>query len=376
MNRIDSPTTLPSRAIRIDPRGPKNTSVFRPNEILEGEILEQVDVHHTLIRLKGHDFLAESRLSLPEGTKILLQVAATYPQVILNPVSGEEKNNLFVEFLLKKYLPIHLASGPSPVSLSKLNEMISGRLPPRLRETLEELFALLSPFSTEELLHADPNHLREVVARSGLFFENKLKHLTEARTGDPLEKMVREDLKGLSVNLNDQLKSLSQSGDDRREGSVPLGKIGSSLDQILDKIEGTQVLNLFSSEDRQNIFLLLPLWLPNDLYFAEINITLPHSRPDGSEAEGMSILFLLQMPEWGRVSLELKVKEKDLYGTFSVSDAEVASFLKENFSALSERLTTLGFHPQLSIAVEDPEKIPQSLFPGAGVSDSLLNIVI
>jgi len=267
MNRIDSPTTLPSRAIRIDPRGPKNTSVFRPNEILEGEILEQVDVHHTLIRLKGHDFLAESRLSLPEGTKILLQVAATYPQVILNPVSGEEKNNLFVEFLLKKYLPIHLASGPSPVSLSKLNEMISGRLPPRLRETLEELFALLSPFSTEELLHADPNHLREVVARSGLFFENKLKHLTEARTGDPLEKMVREDLKGLSVNLNDQLKSLSQSGDDRREGSVPLGKIGSSLDQILDKIEGTQVLNLFSSEDRQNIFLLLPLWLPNDLYF-------------------------------------------------------------------------------------------------------------
>jgi hypothetical protein len=376
MTRIDFPFSLPARAISIDLQSLKNTSVFRSNEILEGEILGQVDLHHTLIRIKGYEFLAEGHLSFPKGAKILLRVAATSPQVILNPVSGEEKHALFIDLLLKRYLPAHFSSGSSPVSLSKLNELMSGSLPPQLRDTLEKLSALLSHFSTEGIVNADPNYLREIVTRSGLFFENKMKQLTEGQRNDPPEKIVREDLKGLLITLKDQLTSVDQPGNDRREVSVSPQKISGGLEQVLDKIEGTQVLNLLSSEERQNIFLLLPLWLPNDLYFSEVNISLPNARGEGTDAEGVSILFLLQMPEWGRMSLELKVREKELYGTFSVSDGEVASFLEENFPALCERLTNMGFHPRLNIAVEDPEKIPHSLFPGAGVSDSLLNIVI
>jgi hypothetical protein len=76
------------------------------------------------------------------------------------------------------------------------------------------------------------------------------------------------------------------------------------------------------------------------------------------------------------LTLEARMKGENLYGLFKVSDPGVASFLEENLTGLKERLSGLGFDPQLNVSVETPEESSRNLLSEMGAVNSLLNIVI
>jgi flagellar hook-length control protein FliK len=149
------------------------------------------------------------------------------------------------------------------------------------------------------------------------------------------------------------------------------------LGQFVDKIELYQLLNLNQTDPQEGVLLFFPLWMQNNLQFVELNFSFPRQDRKATGKEGLSILFLLHLPDWGRMRIEVRVKGKGLYCSFLVSDPEVKKVLKQAFPELSQSLKQAGFEPLLQVSVESSERIGQSLVPDMKKwADSLLNIVV
>ena len=104
---------------------------------------------------------------------------------------------------------------------------------------------------------------------------------------------------------------------------------------------------------------------------------MPRRDSEGTGRKGISILFLLDLPELGKISIEVRVKEKALYCRFSVSDQKASLFLGRHVPELHTRLVRLGFDPQLSLSVDSPEKMTQTFLQEiGGERDPLLNLVV
>jgi len=374
MNLIDLPPL--SRMIHLKSSLQGDLSFFRIGDVLEGNVVQQIDDHHVMIRMRGHDFLAESHLPLCLNMKGHFRVEATDPQVILKLIPEGERENLPIASWATKYL----TDAPSLESLSRamlsLWAMESEAIPSSLKATAEALRALVGRFSLQAPFSLDANDLQEFMTRSGLFFEHQLGHLIESHEGDLFDQVVTKDLKGLAFRLRGELESFLASRNSPEKHLATLKEIVGGLDRLLHKIEGYQILNLHPSDSQGKIFLLLPLWFQNQLQFVEMNIFPPPSDPDLSDSEGISIFFLLHMPEWGKVSIEAKVRGKGLHCLFKVTEPEIATFLSQAFPDLERALTKIGLQAQLGVSVEEEEKLPQSFLSEEMEKQSLLDIVI
>jgi hypothetical protein len=375
MKRID-PSSFPLlKGIWVEPRSKEGPPTFPLHDILEGEVLDRIDDRQIMIRLEGRSYLAESRIPLLKGDRILLRVEARDPRVILTPLAAGEEPVPGSPFPLKTFSGLF---GPETqtVSLSGLQRLLNPGVPREIRESFEKLIDLLARFSVEDPSRLDSGEITKCVDRSGLLFERKIGRMIESGIGSPWEKMVEGDLKGLLITLREKRVEGHPSYRLPEKMRHALDETGDALNRILDKIEAAQVLNLLPVEDRQRIFLLLPLWFREQLHFADVQISLPRGRGDASEPEEFTVLFLLDMPDWGRLSLEATLKGKKFYGLFKVSDPAVASFLQENLPGLQERLNEMGFAPQLNVSAEAPEKSSQHILSEMEGIDSLLNVVI
>ena len=188
--------------------------------------------------------------------------------------------------------------------------MKGGIVPLRMQRTMDRLTALLQGFSIRKPFSLDPEHLQEIVTQGGLFLERKLRDLVETQAEDQYDQIVIGDMKGLLMKLRGQLKSLMALGNHQGEAPLSLKDMVSSLDHLLRKIEGYQLLNLNPSNHPGKIFLLLPLWFQHNLQLVEMNISLPRPDRDRSASGEHAIFFLLHMPGWGKMSIEVKMKGK------------------------------------------------------------------
>ena len=376
MSEIDSTPPILSKLIRVESRSEENPLGFRLGETLLGRVVEQIDQHHAILQIKGYDLLVESHISLSKNMEGLFQVEATYPQIVLRRIPEGEVMDPADGAWIRKYLSFDFPSGNLSEKLSNLWDIGTKIILPQMRDKIEPLLELIGRFSIEEPFSLNPDRLQEIVNQSGLFFEHKLKNLIQNPVQGQWDQWVMGDFKGLLVRLISQLKSLPPQTLGPGDDGHGLDEMVSGLDQILHKIEGYQILNLDPSNPYR-LFLLLPFWFQRSLQLVELNISLPHKDPHESHSEETSILFLLCLPEWGKMSIEVKMKGKGLSCRFKVSDPEVSAFLKAAFPELNERLDRVGFQPQLTISTENPENILQAWFHELeGEVKSLLNVVV
>ena len=153
--------------------------------------------------------------------------------------------------------------------------------------------------------------------------------------------------------------------------------LGKGVDQLIQKLELVQLLNLVQSNPQEKIFVLLPVWFENQPQFLELNISLPRQGSKSREEESLSVLFLLHLPHLGRMNIEVKMKGKSLYCQFRVTDPTVAKFMDPFFSDLKTRLDSLGFQSYLNISTEPLTQVSSSLVSEVGEElKSLLSIVV
>jgi hypothetical protein len=375
LDNVNFPPSISTEYILVNPRSGESPIPFQSGEILRGTVIDPVDPLHTLIRIKGEEILVENRaVSLTQGRELTLQVEEIHPKVILKIIPEESLPGARVESFLMKYLS-------SDCPLEKLAENLTGlwgisveRMDPEVQGTLKQLFSLLNGFSPL-LSPSGPAELQGIVAQSGLFWEAKLRRLIEGQGKESFDSLLEGDLKGLLLKLKAQLNSLIEQK--RIPEPAGIEKWVQALDQFVDKIELYQILNLSQADSKENLLLLFPLWVQNHLQFVELNFSFPRQGAATSAAEESSIFFLLHFPDWGRMRIEVRVKEKSLSCSFTVSDPKVKEFLDRALPELSARLHQIGYGVLSHVSVEKAEKISPSLIPEMERwLNSLLNLVV
>ena len=375
MDKLNFPSPFPTEYILVNPRSGESPIPFQSGEILRGTVIDPVDSRHTLIRIKGEEILVENRAaSLTPGRELALQVEEIYPKVILKILSQEGLPGDRIESFLMKYLSSDRPLGELAEKLAGLWGISVERMDPEVQETLKQFSSLLSRFSPL-LSSSDPGELQGVLAQTGLFWEAKLRGLVEGRGENSFAALLEGDLKGLLLKLKSQLNSwIEQKRTPEPTGVENLVK---ALDQFVDKVELYQILNLSRAESKENVLFLFPLWVQNSLQFVELNFSFPRQGADTSAEEESSLLFLLHFPDWGRMRIEVRIKEKSLYCSFTVSDSKIKEFLDRALPELSARLHPIGYGVLSHVSVEEPEKISPSLIPEMEKwRNSLLNLVV
>ena len=360
MNQIHTASSfLSTKAIWVEFPSGEDPSFFPLGEVLEGRVIKQIDDRHAVVQFNGHDLLVESDLSLPNEMRGSFRVEATHPCVILKLLPEEGAIDPSIHPWFKSLSSSNLRMDHLFETLSFLR---GDTLPPQVRDTVEQLVTLLGLFSTDPSASLDPKQIQRIVTQSGLFFENRVKGLIETHKEDQIDQLVTEDLKGLVMKLRAQLSSLSPLKNHPDHHPIPVLDFEKDLEQILQGIKGHQIINIHSSDHPWRIFFLLPLWVQNDFQFIEMSLSLSHPEAGRSDSGGISLLFLLRMPEWGRLCVEVRMRGKGIYCRFVVSDPEVSAFLDKGFPELLEKLNGMGFQPHLSLSVETDEGMVQDWF--------------
>jgi hypothetical protein len=327
---------------------------LRRGEILEGMILGQEAPDHFLLRIKGQDVQVGTQIPLPASGKISLQVEAVMPQVILRLLAADGTGEATGLSLLKKYLgegvPLERLSG----NLSALGKMELDSLPPAIQKTILELKTLVAQYSPPFL--TDPQTLREKIFQSGLFWENRLQQLIEEKGGETFLQISRQDVKGLLLKLSSQIHEAAMNEGLDNKALVKAEEWVRGVEAYLQKIEAYQFTNQRYADSSEKWMLLLPLWIGQNLQFLELDLGFSRGNGTSREKEETSLLFLLQLPEVGRIRIEVLIRKDVFLCRFGLADPSFREWIQQNLPGLEKRLTVLGFHPSFSIAQEPLEE--------------------
>jgi hypothetical protein len=298
-------------------------------------------------------------------------VEETAPKVILRLLPTQAPEELKVDSLLKKYLGADAPLENLANRLSLLAKTGSQGIPPSVQEPLEQVGSLLRSLPDLSGLH--PDTLRMLVEKSGFFWENKVKNWMEGARGEPLSQVLREDLKGLGMKLLAQL----QSAGTKEVSPARVESLKKDLESFLQKVEFYQILNARNPEQTDRLYLFFPFWLGPNLQMVELNLSFPKKESAQGEGDGFSLLFLLNLPSWGKVRIEVQMRERTLFCRFLVGDGKVAEFIHRGFLGLQDRLQKLGFDPHLQASVESEETMRGTLAQELGKETPfLLSIII
>lgn len=354
------------------------SQLFHEGEIVRGKVIDQIDPQHAILRFRGHSLLVETRIPLDKGSEGSFRVEASSPKVILKVLPDVLADDLPVNWL-KKYLSHDCSIEDLMEGLSGLGRVRVEGFPERVREVFQDFMKLLDAFSLKELSR-NPVHLQEMVTRSGLFLENRLKQMLEGELRGGSALLLKDDLKALVLKLNSQLNLVSDSAGFSREDRSVVENLVKGLDQFIQKLELYQILNLTQSDPHGKIFLLLPIWFQNELQFAEMEFSSSHQGSKDSQdpaEETLSILFFLHLPKLGRMSIDVKMKERNIYCLFATSDPEVSKLIDQGIPDLNIRLSRLGFQSHVSVSTETTTPIGPSPINEMGEDlKSLLSIIV
>lgn len=341
-----------SSPIQIVPSsGPFSSGKLPPlnqGEILEGLILGQEGPNHFRMRIKGQDLNVETQIPLPANGKISIEVEAVAPQVVLKLLSANGADDLSALSQLKKYLGEGVPLDKLAENLSALRKMDLGSLPQAIQKTIQELKNLLSQYDLSFL--TDPQGLREKILQSGLFWENRLQQVVQEKGDEAFLQINRQDVKGLLVKLKSQIQgAFVTEGSDGKTFSKTENWV-KGVDAYLQKIETYQFLNQRYADSSEKWMILLPLWIGQSLQFLELDLGFSGGEGASPEKNETSLLFLLQIPEIGRIRIEVLIRSDALFCRFGLADPSFQAWIQQNLPDLEKRLTALGFHSSFAVA--------------------------
>jgi len=322
-----------------------------PGEILEGTIFDQKEPNYFFIRIKGQDLWVKSQIPLPSEGKISLAVEAVTPQVLLRflPSPGEGEAIALGE--LKKILGESVSLENLGEKISVLGRMNLSRLPAEIQKGIQELMTALAQYAPPFL--TDPRTLREKIFHSGLFWENRMRELIQKRENGDFVQASRQDLKGLLLKL----KSLLKDATPLEGGSGPILSEAEeglqALQPYLRRVEAYQLLNQRYGDSSEKWLLLIPLWFGQEMQFLEMSLGFSRKEAHPSEREVTSLLFLLNLPEMGKIKINVAISKENLFCRFHLAAPSFHKEIRRNLPELENHLRALGFHPSFSVS-EDP----------------------
>ncbi len=378
MKEIHFPTPPSSVLIRLDTASVKARISLEVGQVLDGEVIEVIDDQHALLSLKGFVLTVESQVPLQKGMEGRFEVTSVHPHILLKLLEGEGEQLQEIERRRAALFLALSSSGELSERLSRVWVSAREKAPPSIQETMDRLlrgWMAMAPIQSGVL---GPNEIERWVLMSGLFFEPLLRRWVREGGSNRMEEEVGQEVKGLLLKLKGQLIEEKRGGGRSPSGSREIEELLDGVDHLLKKIETHQQFSISSSsQPGGKVFLLLPFWWDGQLQLVDLLLSLPNPESEGPEGRARTIQILLHLPEWGRVSLEMKMIGKRLLGQWCFSLEEVADFFREGIPKLQERFLGLGFQPEIRVTTRRPEKIIEHFMEELGGDEGpLVNLVV
>jgi hypothetical protein len=343
--------------------------------MVQGKVLRQLDPGHFSLQFGDRPLVVESSVPLPLSTDLLFRVEETGDRTLLKWVppedGGEQTTASFLKRALAADVPLDRLAG----ELSNLEA--AEWIPAGGKESWKQFLRLFSQFTPAELMARGPQLLARLFFQSGFFWESKVRGWIEGERKDLPEQLVEEDLKGLGLKLLAHLRGASDSSDPDSRDFLKAEALEKNLESFLQKIELHQILNLRGPDPPDRFHLFLPFWMGSQLQFVEFDLSLSSNRNQRGGGNGFSVLFLLNLPEFGPVRIEVRLEAKALFCGFRVANEEISEFLRRGIPLLQEGLEKMGFQPSIRMTAGpmDGDSGPL-LGEKSGGSQALLSIVI
>lgn len=320
------------------------TPGFAENEILKGKVLKVIDSETAILLINGRSFSAKTQISLKAGDILALKVKELSPVPVLRTMGiqyarPEAANISVILSALKDNLwksvfeKINAVTGP--VTERALWSRIIEDLPRKLFD------------------EGNPESLRKMIDRSGIFWEAKLKKIIERNPvdGKQITQLTDSDLKGLLSRLISKTE-----GEDVSAG------------RLLSAIKNLQILDRLGSEQDQKIFIPLPVQLP-DGHFTIIQLLfkLPLKEKEDSEKsvgdrQSLKISVLLELSRLGPIRADFTVKGKKIDGMFRIANPDTLKLVESAIPPFIKNLEDKGFTiRQIGCLIKESEIVSQPL---------------
>lgn len=315
------------------------------NEIVEGTVLHSFSSGSALLLIKGKRVMAKSYIPLREGKILSLKVEETQPipRLKLLGVKFTDSDAINISLILSAIKENAWRSAIENIHHYGLS-----------KEALSPLRELIHYLSMGLFLKSSPELLWEIIDRSGLNWEAKLRKIVlDKKMGGALnlDKLIQRDLKGLASRF----LVLKKEG-------------GDFLKRFVSVIKNIQLLNQLGLEQDRKIFLPIPMQFPSGLFtLGQLLIYLPQKEKDGDtrrtiDKNRFRITFLLELSNLGPLRIDLTVHERDIEGRFFITKEEGILLMKNNIPFLINKLKDKGYTVcSIEFHLKDPEIVKQSL---------------
>jgi hypothetical protein len=351
------------------------TGMLPPLELgqeLDALVVEELEGGRLLVKIGVTLIDADSPGGLVAGQHVRLRVEQLQPNVVLHITGVEPTIEAEAARLLRSHLPAHADSGELLDSLQNelavLTSPLADATPTsaklaNLRESIAALLASGTPLTPEKLA---------VLARDGgLFYEAKL-FTAAAKDFERMLNIADHDLKGLL------LAALQES--QARAFSTGLQH---ALSAQLDNLETQQAVNLLAQLDGGAFQMQIPFFTGAGFSTAALAVEQDGHAPADEQGKGnggYSLLFLLDLENFGRTRIDAHITAKELRAIFYVDREGSLRSIRQELPAFRETLTALGYD-NVFLAARPLMELPQekqgkfaALAVGAPLSMHLLDM--
>ncbi|MBA3037558.1 MAG: flagellar hook-length control protein FliK [Desulfobacterium sp.] len=341
---IEFNNLINSKVMIYDPDIKRSASpvMFGENEIVKGKVIEILDSETAIINIKGRNFSAKTLVPLKIGADMAFKVERLTPVPVLKPLGiqfvkpeaasiptilSAIEDNLWKSVFEK----ITTVKGSTPEKIS-YNQIVEN-LPKKLLES------------------GRSEYLKEIIDRSGLFFEAKLKGALEQKpiNAEQIRQLINNDVKGLLSDL------LSKTDNEEAK-------------QLLSVIKNLQMLDISGLEQERKIFIPLPFLLPDGQFcVAQLLFQLPMVLKDAPEESAeengqLKISLLLELSSLGPIRADFTLNGKMVYGMFRASIAETVEILETEMDSFVKNLEDKGFSiKHIECRLKEPEIVTEPL---------------
>lgn len=362
---------------RVGPATPVQTPAVPPafgvGQQHVGAVLRVLPQGGVLAELNGQPLILEPGVALQPGDTFVATVTQTAPTLVLqltrhaspgaasqavltalplptaSPAAQAVTGSPLTPAQLKSYLEASQPLGQSLIALAQLlaQQPLLQELDAPLLQALRETLAVLQPRREEP---PDAAQLQEQVDRAGLNYEKKVERAVQGEPGAMAA--LAKDLKGQLLALAQRLEQVSHDpqAPQAREATALLPQVT----RTLENLEFQQVVQQFAPAEQQPI--VLSLAQPFSALTQPMSLAVQRDGQAGTATteapERYTLVLQLDLTGLGPLQIAATVQGPDLTTAFQVHDAAIAALVHEASPELVAQLQALGFHTQVSCAVQ------------------------
>lgn len=224
------------------------------------------------------------------------------------------------------------------------------KIDPELIGKLRDTLRLLHPPKGEGI---EASRLQEMVDRSGIQYEGKVKNLLLQGDGADRLNRLQFDLKGQLLELASKMEEAAHKPG--TAATRPLHEILQTVQRAVQNIEFHQLSNQFSKQEQ--LPQLLPV--PHSLFEGEsdFRIYVRHEGEDGQGAssknkETYNLVFLLDMTALGPLRIDTQVRQEGVSVSIQGENAAVIEFIQARIPEWETRMQEMGFAARIAASLK------------------------